>query len=87
MRTGARSKANVEAQMRRLSLMQRGYLMGLRRARAKAQRERDDLADRFEDTLGEIHQEMRGVRNELARLRTLDDAILAERDPERDWLN
>ena len=47
--------------------------MGLRRARAKAQRERDDLAERFENKLDEIREEMRGVRNELARLRTLDD--------------
>ena len=57
--------------------MQRGYLMGLRRARAKAQAEWDELADRFEDVIDEIHAEMRGVRDELARLRMLDDAILA----------
>lgn len=67
--------------------MQRGYLTGLRRARAQAQRDRDDMAERFEDVLDEIHAEMRGVRNELMRLRTLDDAMLAERDPEHDWLN
>ena len=35
--------------------MQRGYLMGLRRARAKAQRELNDQADRFEDVIAEIH--------------------------------
>jgi hypothetical protein len=66
--------------------MQRGYLMGLRRARAKAQQERDALADEFESVIAEIHAEMRGVRDELARLRTLDNAILAERDPTM-WLN
>ena len=44
-------------------------------------------AERFEETLGEIHAEMRGVRGELARLWILDHALLAERDPERDWLN
>ena len=63
--------------MKRLSPMQRGFLMGLRRARAKAQREIDDQADRFENVIAEIHAEMRGVRDELARLRMLDDAILA----------
>jgi len=67
--------------MKRLSLMQRGYMMGLRRARAQAQREMNEMADEFEGALAEIHAEMRGVRDELARLRTLDDAILAERDP------
>lgn len=60
--------------------------MGVRRARARAQAERDDLAERFEDMLDDIHAEMRGVRSELARLRTLDDALLAERD-EHEWLN
>ena len=72
--------------MKRLSPMQRGHLMGLRRARAKAQRERDELADQFENVIDEIHAEMRGVRDELARLRMLDNAVLAERDPTM-WLN
>jgi len=31
--------------------------------------------------IDEIHAEMRGVRDELARLRMIDNAILAERDP------
>ena len=61
--------------------MQRGYIVGPRRARVQAQRELSDQADRFEDVIAEIHAEMRGVRDKLARLRTLDDAILAERDP------
>jgi len=51
--------------------MQRGHLMGLRRARAKAQRERDELADQFENVIDEIHAEMRGVRDELTRRRML----------------
>jgi len=72
--------------MKRLSAMQRGYMMGLRRARVQAQRERDEMADEFEGVLAEIHAEMRGVRDELARLRTLDNAILAERDPTM-WLS
>ena len=66
--------------------MQRGFLMGLRRARAQAQRELNDQADRFEDVVAEINAEMRGVRDELARLRMIDRAILAERDPTI-WLN
>ena len=72
--------------MKRLSPMQRGFLMGLRCAHAQAQRELNDQADRFENVIAEIHAEMRGVRDKLARLRTLDDAILAERDPTM-WLN
>ena len=54
--------------------MQRGFLMGLRRARAQAQRALNDQADRFENVIAEIHSEMRAVRVELGRLRTLDDA-------------
>ena len=66
--------------MRRLSPLQRGYMMGLRRARAQAQRELNDQADRFEDVIAEVHAEMRDVGVELGRLRTFDNAILAERD-------
>src|SRR5262249_38772904 len=44
-----------------------------------AQRGLNDEADRFEDVIAEIHAEMRGVRVELGRLPTLDNAILAER--------
>jgi hypothetical protein len=67
--------------------MQRGYMMGLRRARAQAQRELNDQADRFEDVIAEIHAEMRGVRDELAKLRTLDH-FDTQRDPAKPrWLN
>jgi hypothetical protein len=67
--------------------MQRGFLMGLRRARAKAQRERDEMADQFENVIDEIHAEMRGVRDELAKLRTLDH-FDTQRDPAKPrWLN
>lgn len=71
----------------KLSPVQRAYLLGARRARAKAQQQRDELAERFGDTLDEIRAEMRGVRNELARLRTLDDAMPAEHNSEYDRLN
>lgn len=39
------------------------------------------MADQFENVLAEIHAEISAVRVELGRLRTLDNAILAERDP------
>ena len=52
------------------------------RARAKAQRARNEMADQFEDVVAEFHTEMRDVRNELARLRTLDHASEDERDPD-----
>ena len=74
--------------MKRLSLMQRGFLMGLRRARRKAQVERDELADRFEDINAEMRAEMRGVRDELTRLRTI--TLLDSGDDEaskQKWLN
>src|SRR5262249_2406363 len=51
--------------MKRLSLMQRAYLMGLRRARAQAQREMNEITDRYENMIAEIHAEMRAVRVEL----------------------
>src|SRR5215471_12245941 len=41
--------------MKRLSPMQRGFLMGLRRARAQARRELNDQVDRFENVVAEIH--------------------------------
>jgi hypothetical protein len=67
--------------------MQRGFLKGLRRARAKAQAERDALADQFENVIDEIHAEMRGVRDELAKSRTLDH-FDTQRDPAKPrWLN
>ena len=71
--------------MKRLSPMQRHYLMGLRRARAQAERELNNQADRFH-VIAEINAEMRAVRPSLEALRTLDKAILAERDPTM-WLN
>jgi hypothetical protein len=70
--------------------MQRGFLMGLRRARAKAQAERDELADQFENVIDDINSEMRGVRDELTRLRTLAlvEPCDAEHDPAKPrWLN
>jgi hypothetical protein len=74
--------------MKRLSLMQRGYLMGLRRARAKAQVERDALADQFEDVIDDINAEMRSARDELTRLRTLTLDHFDTLDSEKPrWLN
>jgi len=37
--------------------------------------------------IAEIHAEMRGVRDELARLRTLDSAIDADVERGHRWLN
>ena len=73
--------------MKRLSPMQRGYLMGLRRARAKAQRERDELADQFEDIIDDINAEMRGVRDELTKLRTLALIDPCDEPSKPRWLN
>ena len=38
----------------RLPALQRAYLMGYRRAKAQARQEREELADMFFETLGEI---------------------------------
>jgi hypothetical protein len=40
----------------------------------------DDMTAQFENVLAEFHREMRGVRDELAKLRTLDD-FDTQRDP------
>ena len=53
---------------------------------SQPQRERDEMVDQSENVIDEIHAEMRGVRDELARLRMLNDAILTERDPTM-WSN
>ena len=63
-------------------------LVGLRRARAQAQREKDNLADQFENVIDDINAEMRSVRDELTRLRTL--ALIDPCDDEASkprWLN
>ena len=45
------------------------------------------MADQFEDVIAEIHAEMRGVRDELAKLRTFDH-FDTHRDPAKSrWLN
>jgi hypothetical protein len=67
--------------------MQRGYLMGLRRAKAKAQQERDELADQFENVIDDINAEMRGVRDELTRLRTLALIDPCDEPSKPRWLN
>jgi hypothetical protein len=46
--------------------MQSAYLLGLRRARAQAKRERDDLIDRFEAVNEEVRDELRGLRSDIA---------------------
>ena len=65
----------------RLPALQRAYLMGYRRAKAQARQEREELADMFFETLGEIHSELSGVRNEITRLHQIDAAIATEREP------
>ena len=48
----------------------------------------DEMTDRFEDVIGQVHAEMRGVRDELTRLRTLaliDDPCDEAAKPR--WLN
>ena len=66
--------------------MQRGYMMGLRRARAKAQREMDDMCDQFEGVLGEIREELRGIRDETQRQHAIAEAAEVVRDPTM-WLH
>lgn len=68
--------------MARLTLQQRAYLMGLRRGQARARAERERLADRFEETIEQIHEEMAEVRARLHRVELEE----AERDPNA-WLH
>ena len=73
--------------MKRLSPMQRGYLIGLRRAGAKAQCERNALADQFENVIDDINAEMRSVRDELTKLRTLALIDPCDEPSKPRWLN
>ena len=41
-------------------------MMGVRRARVKAQRERDELAELFEDAIDELHAEVQQPLRHLA---------------------
>lgn len=45
-----------------------GFLLGFRRAQAKARRDLDDLADQFEEINDEAPAKLRGLRREMARL-------------------
>jgi hypothetical protein len=66
----------------RLTLQQRAYVMGLRRAQARARAERERLADRFEEVVEEIHEEMAAVRARLHKVELEE----AECDP-HSWLH
>jgi hypothetical protein len=52
----------------------------------QAREEREQLADKFEDGIDDIHEEMRGGRGKLVRLGSLDDAVDTERYPD-EWLD
>jgi hypothetical protein len=58
----------------------------LRRARAQAKRERDDIIDRFEAINAEVRDELRGLRSDIARLHQIENAVEAVRD-EHTWLH
>jgi hypothetical protein len=69
-----------------LSRLLSAYLFGLRRARAQAKRERDDLAAEFEEVIDRTRDELRGLRNDLSCLNQIENALDVERDETR-WLN
>ena len=75
--------------MQRLSPRERRLLsIGYLRAKRQAQRQRDELAEQFEDAIDELSAEVQAVKTEFARVRMYGRALIAERDPERDrWLN
>ena len=66
--------------------MQRAYLIGFRRAKARAKVEREQIADEFYEVLDDIHAEPRGVRSEIARRHAINEAAEVVRDPTM-WLN
>jgi len=72
--------ASGELYKDRLPLVRAVYLLGRRRAEAKSRRDLDDMADRFEALNEEVHDELRGLRNDIARLHQIGDAVEAERD-------
>ena len=49
--------------------------------------EMDDMTAQFENVLAEIRREMRGVRDELAKLRTLDHFDTRRDLAKPRWLN
>jgi hypothetical protein len=70
--------------MARLSPIQAAYLLGPADAHAQIKRELDALASEirntFDELYGELHNELRGLRADLARLRAINVAVDAERD-------
>jgi hypothetical protein len=62
--------------MKRLSPMQRGYMMGLRRARARAQRELNDQADRFENVCALTSSLQRRRRGRACNASTTSEIML-----------
>jgi hypothetical protein len=70
----------------RRAVLQSAYLLGLRRARAQAKRERDDLTAEFEEFIDRTRDELRGPQNDLSRLNQIENALGVERD-ETQWLN
>jgi hypothetical protein len=59
---------------------------GKRRAEAKAKRDLDDLAERFEEISEQTRAELRALRSEISSAHQIDDALATERDETR-WLN
>ena len=63
------------------------YASGRRHAEAKAKREREDLADRFQQLNGETVAEIRALRSELMRVHMIEDALLERERAEQRWLH
>ena len=56
--------------------LRRGYLLGYRRARAKARAEMNSMADYFDAEIADLQQDFHEIELELHRDRALDEAII-----------
>jgi hypothetical protein len=64
-----------------LTLLRRGYALGYRAALRKCRGDLHSLAADFDAELDEVRTEMQGMRDEFNRLRAVEEAVAAERDP------
>jgi hypothetical protein len=64
----------------------RAYRLGFLRARRKAHKELHEMAQRLDDELVELADEMQGMRDEFRRYQAIEEAIGIERDLDT-WLN
>ena len=64
----------------RASLLRRGYVLGYRRAYAKARKDLHSLAANFDAEIASLRNDFAKVVRDVARFRAIERALDAERD-------